>query len=152
MAVCCLGMVLLTGGAAQAQSMRVEAQLIWATDDPAPPNPKYRPVDPDIAKRFVGGPFHWKYYYEVNRQTVNLTNSEGKRLTMSEHCVLDIKNTGTYRVQVKLFGDGKLVSTHGESLAKNHMLVLSGNSGNSTAWLVPIRQKPQPIASASTPH
>ncbi len=38
---------------------------------------------------------------------------------MSKHCALDIKNLGTNRVQIKLYGDGKPVSSNKESLVDN---------------------------------
>jgi hypothetical protein len=65
---------------------------------------------------------------------------------MSEHCVLDMKNVGAYRVEVKLFGDGKPVYQHSGSLANNHMFVLSGDAGNKTAWFVTVRQPAAPVA------
>jgi hypothetical protein len=147
LAVYCLGLVMLLTGAAQAQSVRVEAQLIWATNDPISPNPKLRPVEPDLARRFVNGPFRWKYYFEVNRQLVQMVVGETKaKIVMSEHCVLDMKNVGAYRVEVKLFGDGKPVYQHSGSLANNHMFVLSGDAGNKTAWFVTVRQPAAPVA------
>jgi hypothetical protein len=136
-------------GAAQAQNLRVEAQLVWATDQPKSPNPRHRPVEPDLAKRFSNGPFRWKYYFEVNRQSVNIAVGETKaKIPMSNHCALDIKNLGNNWVEVKLHGDGKPVYQHRGSLANNRMFVLAGDAGNKTAWFVTVRQQGVPLASS----
>ena len=149
MAVYCLGLVLLMTGAAHAQNLRLEAQLVWATDEPTSPNAKHHPVDPDIARRLANGPYRWKNYFEVNRQSINIAVGETKtKIPMSDHCTLDIKNMGANRVEIKLHGDGKDVSTHRESLANKHLFVVAGDAGNKTGWLVTIRQKADPLASS----
>ena len=144
---CAVGLFVVMSAAAQAQTMRVEAQLVWGTDDPKSPNPKHHPVDPDLAHRLSRTPYRWKNYFEVNRQVDEVHVGETKtNISISKHCTLDIKNLGTNRVEVKLHGDGKHVSTHSESLAKNGLLILAGDAGNETAWLVTIRKREDPIA------
>ena len=59
---------------------------------------------------------------------------------MSPRCVLEIKNLGDERVEVRLHGNGKPVSIHKESLKDNGLLVLGGEAANETAWLVTIRK------------
>ena len=91
-------------------------------------------------------PYRWKNYFEVNRQVVDVAVGETKKVSMSKRCSLDIKNLDTNRIEVKLHGDGKPVSTHKESLAKNWRLILSGDAGNQTAWLVSLRKTDAPSA------
>jgi hypothetical protein len=142
-----LGLALLMCGAVHAQTMKVEAQLVWGTDDAVSPNPKHHPIDADLARRLQKAPYRWKNYFEVNRQIVEVRVGETKtNIPMSKRCTLDIKNLGENRVEVKLHGDGKPVSTHRESLAKNGMFVLGGDAGNQTAWFVTIRKRDEPMA------
>jgi hypothetical protein len=142
-----LGISLLLAGNARAQTLKIEAQLVWGTDDPQSPNPKHHPVDPDLAKKLGKTPYRWKNYFMENRQIVEVKAGETKsKIIMSPHCTLDIKNLGSERIEVKLHGDGKQVSSHTESLSKDWVLILSGNAPNETAWLVTIRKADAPTA------
>jgi len=138
--VICLSMVALLTGAAQAQTLRLEAQLLWGTDDAASPNPKHHPVDAALAKRLDSGPYRWKHYFKVNDVVVEVPAGQTKAgIVMSDQCNVDIKNLGGNRVQVNLHGKGKPVLIHGDSVTKNSLLILAGDTGNKTAWLVAIR-------------
>ncbi len=124
-------------------SLPVELQLIWATNEPKSPNPKHKPVGPEVQKMLEESPYRWKYYFEVNRLVVDVPSERSlEKVTMSRHCALDIKYLGKSRgvehMLVKLYGDGKLVSMHKESLP----LLLAGNANNGTAWFVLIRKAP----------
>jgi hypothetical protein len=126
-------------GAADLGSLPVELQLIWATNEPKSPNPKHHPVGPEVQKMLEESPYRWKYYFEVNRTVVDVPSDRSlEKVTMSRHCALDIKYLGKSHVQVKLYGDGKLVSMHKESLP----LLLAGDAMNGTAWFVLIRKAP----------
>ncbi len=121
--------------------MHLEVLLVWGTDQTNSPDPKHIPVDAVLARKLGRSPYRWKYYFEVNRQNLvipqasNLTN-----IVVSKHCVLDISNLGTNNIEVKLYGQGKLVSTHDEKLTENWPLILAGPAGNQTAWMVVIRR------------
>jgi hypothetical protein len=126
--------------AAQAETMRLEALLVWGTDEPQSPNPKHEPVDADLARRLRKLPYKWKNYFLVHREVAEVADGETKaKISMSKRCVLDIKNLGTNRVEVRLHGDGKPVSVHTETLPIRQLLILSGDAGNETGWLVIIR-------------
>jgi hypothetical protein len=137
-------MTLAAGGIARAaDSLPVEMQLIWATNEPRSPDPKHRPVDPDVAKLLEGTPYRWKYYFEVHRRVEDVPSDRSlEKVVMSKHCALDIKYLGNHlgrdRMQVKLYGDGELVSMHKETLP----LLLAGDAKNDTAWFVLIRKAP----------
>lgn len=134
----------VAGGVARAgDSLPVELQLIWATNEPKSPDPKHKPVEPDVSRMLTNNPFRWKYYFEVHRRVEDVPSDHSlEKVVMSKHCSLDIKYLGNHsgqeRVQVKLYGDGTLVSTHRETLP----LMLAGNSQNDTAWFVLIRKAP----------
>lgn len=135
-----LAAILAGVGAARASDYTtVELQLIWGTDDATSPDPAHKPVDPEIAKQLQDSPFRWKHYFVVSRRVEEVpVNETKKNLAMSQHCSLDIKNFGKDRFEVKLYGDGKLVSTDRETLP----LLLAGDAKNSTAWMVLIRKVP----------
>jgi hypothetical protein len=132
------------GGVARAgDSLPVELQLIWATNEPRSPDPKHHPVEPDVERMLTNTPFRWKYYFEVHRRVDDIPSDHSlEKIVMSRHCALDIKylgqHSGRERVQVKLYGDGQLVSMHKETLP----LMLAGNAQNGTAWFVLIRKAP----------
>ncbi len=126
-----------------ADSLPVEMQLIWATNEPRSPDPKHKPVEADVAKLLADNPYRWKYYYEVNRRVEDVPGDHSlEKVVMSKHCALDIKylgnRAGKERVQVKLYGDDKLVSMNKDALP----LLLAGNAQNDTAWFVLIRKAP----------
>lgn len=150
--VLCLCAVVLLAGSSKAQTLRLDAELIWGTDDTTSPNPKHIPVDDALAKRLAKGPYRWKHYFKVNEVVVEIPVKQAKAgIVMSDQCTLDIKNLGTSRIQVDLHGKGKPVLIHQESLTKNGLLVLSGDSGNNTAWLVAIKQTKAEITKVDKP-
>jgi hypothetical protein len=135
---------LAAAGVGRAQdSLPVELQLIWATNEPKSPDPKHKPVEADVAKLLENTPYRWKYYFEVNRRVEEVPGDRSlEKVAMSRHCALDIKFLGNHagkdRMQVKLYGDGKLVSMSKETLP----LLLAGDAKNDTAWFVLIRKAP----------
>jgi len=137
----------MVAGSAHAQSMKVEAKLVWCTDDAHSPNPKHHPLEADLARRLKHSPYRWKNYFEESHHIVDIPVGQTRsRIVMSPHCSLDIKNLGNETVEVRLHGNGKPVSIHTESLSKNGLLVVGGQAENETAWLVTIR-KAVPAAS-----
>jgi hypothetical protein len=120
-------------------SLRTELQLIWVTNEPRSPDPRHKPIDADVGKLFENLPYKWNHYFEVNRVITNVPSEQSiDKLEMSKHCALDIKYLGKDHMQVKLYGDGKLVSIHKESLP----LLLAGPANGSNAWFVLIREAP----------
>ena len=130
-----MALPLLTG-AARADQVRVEVTLVWATNDERSPDPKHKPVDAELARKLGRSPYRWKNYFEVSRQKLAIPTGQAKKdLKISDKCTLDIKNLGNNWAEIKLYGDGRLISTHKEELP----LILAGDAKNDTAWLVVIR-------------
>ena len=104
-----------------------------------------------MARRLRKLPYRWKNYFLVSKQTVNVADGQTKpKIPMSKRCIVDIKNLGGDRVEVRLHGDGKPVSIHREALPMHQLLILSGDAGNETGWLVIIHriepgQPPPPL-------
>ena len=129
--------VILDAGVARAvDHATIEMQLIWGSNDAKSPDPNQKPVEPAVQRLLASSPYRWQHYYEVNKRVEDIESDKSKdKIVMSSHCELDVKYLGNRRVQVKLYGDGKLLSTHRESLP----LLLAGDARNDTAWLVLIR-------------
>lgn len=129
--------VILAAGVARAvDHASIEMQLIWGSNDAQSPDPSQKPVEPAVQRLLASSPYRWQHYYEVNKRVEDIESDKSKdKIVMSSHCELDVKYLGNRRVQVKLYGDGKLLSTHREALP----LLLAGDARNDTAWLVLIR-------------
>jgi hypothetical protein len=141
LALVCLAVIFGAGSARAEEPMRGEAMLVWGTNDPQSPDPKHVPVDDELARKLGKSPYRWKHYFKVRSETVEIHSGETiKGVTMSKHCVLDITNLGAERVQVKLYGEGKLVSCNKEPFKDNWPLIFAGSAGNETAWLVVLRK------------
>lgn len=123
------------------KEFRIDAQLIWGTNDKTSPDPKHTPVDPELARKFQM--MKWKYYFVVNRQSTNAAVGTTVSLKMSEHCTTQLKNLGDRGVEVKLFGNGKQVVTLYDATPRGKDLILAGDATNDTAWFVVLRVGPE---------
>ena len=135
--------VLLLLGAipiAHAGELKLEAQLIWGTNDKKSPNPKHKPVERDVEKRLKNLPFKWSNYFEVNRKQSKVSSGKERCERMSEECEICVKLVGNEQVEVTLLGKGKQVGKITQALPKKELLLLGGNAPNFTAWFVALRQ------------
>ena len=126
---------------AQAADMKLQAFLLWGTDDTKPPEGKaYKPAGPDIMHKLKDLPLKWTHWFEVNRKDFAVPQGETRDVPMSEKCRLKVSNINGTEVEVSLIGKGKEVVKRKQSLPKGEMLVLGGNAPNSTAWLVVLKR------------
>lgn len=125
---------------AYAGEMKLEALLVWGTNDAKSPNPKHKPVEAEVAKKLQALPFKWKNYFEVKRERFTLAEGETKDVTMSKVCVIKVVKLGDEKLEVSVFGKGKQVSKITQALPKNDMIVTGGDAENLTAWFVVLRQ------------
>lgn len=124
----------------RAADLKLEAQLIWGSNDAKSPNPNFKPVEAEVARKLKGLPFKWSHYYVVNRvQFVVPANGERKE-RMSRKCEIQVKNLGDSKVEMTLYGEGEPVGRITQALPKGELLVTGGNAANSTAWFVALRQ------------
>lgn len=120
--------------------LKLEAILIWGTNEPHPGDPKLKPVDADLEKKLKKSPFKWKYYFEVNREKFSVSESNKKKVEMSKQCEIQVENLGKSLVGVELFGKGKSAGKVKQRLPKEEILVIGGNAENTTSWFVVLRQ------------
>lgn len=139
LALGCL-LMLSTGLSACAAELKLEAQLIWGTNDKKSPNPDHKPVDAGVEKRLKKLPFKWQNYFEVNRKQFAVAQDDTKKVVLSKDCEIKVRNLGKGVVEVQLFGKGELVSKISQALPKGEWLVTGGNAANLTSWFVVLRQ------------
>jgi hypothetical protein len=120
--------------------MKVEVQLIWATNDKQDPNPNHKPVAPEILEKLKQLPLKWANYFEVNKVTLDIPKGESRKGKLSDKCEVEVKNLDGAQVEVALIGKGDPVWKRIQSLPKGEVLVLGGNAPNSTAWLVALKR------------
>lgn len=126
---------------AQAADMKLQAFLVWGTDDTKPPEGKaYKPVGPDIMHKLKDLPLKWTNWFEVNRKDFVVPQGAIKEVPISEKCQVNVTKISSTEVEVSLIGKGKEVVKRKQSLPTGEMLVLGGNAPNSTAWLVVLKR------------
>jgi len=137
----CLAVNFVAAPAAVAAEMKLEAVLLWGTDDSKPPEGKnYKPIDAALKEKLKNLPLKWKNYFEVTRTNFAVKSGEGKQVAISEKCQVDFKNLDNMNVEVSLIGKGKEVMKRKQVLPKGEVLALGGNAPNSTSWLVALRR------------
>jgi len=126
--------------AAPGGKMKLQAQLIWGTNDDKSPDPNHKPVDAKVAKKLEGLPIKWKYYYSVNVKELTVAEGETTKVQMSKECELAVKNVDGTNVEVQLIGKGKPAGKVTKGLGKGKCLVAGGDAENFTAWFVFLKQ------------
>jgi hypothetical protein len=124
----------------EAAGLKLEAQLVWGTNDDQSPDPKHKPVESQVREKLKELPLKWSNYFEVNRKCFEVAAAGLSKVPLSDKCELHVKSVGGSRIEVTLFGKGKETLRRTQPLPKSEMLVLGGNAPNSTAWLVVIKR------------
>ena len=124
----------------EAAGLKLEAQLVWGTKDDRSPNPKHKPVEPEVKQKLKELPLKYSNYFEVNRKVFEVPPASLSKVSLSDKCQLEVRSLGGSRIEVTLFGEGKETLRRTQSLPKREMLVLGGNAPDDTAWLVVIKR------------
>jgi hypothetical protein len=119
--------------------LTLRAVLIWGTDGARPDDPELKDLDVDTREK-LRAVFKWKHYYEVSRKDIALSGGAAKRVRLSPKCEVAVQSLGKSTVEVKLFGDGKLVVTKKQVMSPGELLVLAGEDKNDTAWFVALNR------------
>src|SRR5882672_1242111 len=80
--------------AAVAAERKMEARLIWGTNEDKSPDPKHKPLDGEIAKKLREMPLKWKNFFEVNRQVFSINTNAYTNIVMSKQCSIQVKDKG----------------------------------------------------------
>ena len=132
----------LSSPALMASILKIEAKLIWATNEDKSPDPNHTPVDAPTAER-LRKTFKWKNYFVVKTLTKEVPSRGSQRFELSKKCTIEIKELEGPRVEVMLIGEGKPVHRAVKSLSKGESFVYSGDDKNETAWFVIITELEQ---------
>ena len=124
----------------QAEDLKIEAKLIWGTDDPKSTDPSHKPVDEALAKE-LRKIFKWKNYFLINTQNGIVPNRGSKQFQMSKQCTIEITELEGPKVEVKLIGEGKPVNKTTKALSRGEFFTLGGESKNGCAWFVVVSQQ-----------
>ena len=138
---CLLAFLVLCGSTLEstAAELKLEAKLIWATNDNTSPDPNHKPVDPATAEK-LRKVFKWKNYFVVNRLVKVVPSRGSNRFELSKQCTVEIRELEGPRVEVKLIGEGKEVHKTTKSLSKGEWFTYAGDDKNESAWFVIITE------------
>jgi hypothetical protein len=121
---------------------KFDARLIWGTDQDKPDHADLKEIDPGLRKKLCKV-FKWKNYFEVSRKDILLPQQSFKKIRMSPKCELEFAQVGPDGIEVKLYGENKLVFTKKQTLLPGEPMVLAGDDKNDTAWFVIITEQKQ---------
>ena len=130
---------LFTALPAVAEDIKIEAVLIWGTNDDKSPDPKHKSVDAKTAES-LRKVFAWKNYFEVNRTRGTVPSRGTNAFTVSKHCTIEIAEMEGPKVGVRLIGKGKPQNHTIKALSRGELFVLGGDVKDGSAWFVIISQ------------
>ena len=125
---------------APAGDLKLKAQLVWATDDAKPKDKQLKELDTELGSK-LRRIYKWKNYWEVTCKEIAPVTSIAQRHKLSPKCETELKKFDENTVEVKLYGEGKLVKTIRQSvklLLRGEYLVLGGDDKEKydDAWFV----------------
>ena len=108
---------------AQSSDFKLEAQLIWGTNDPKSPDPQHKPVQEEVKKRLAQLPLKFTNYFTVDKKAFALPQGGLQKVELGK-CRLDVKKAADQnQVEVSLYGKGEKVVKRTQPLPKGEMLV-----------------------------
>lgn len=129
-----------TALSASAGELKLDVRLVWGTNDEKSPNPDHKPVDGKIAA-VLSKAFKWKSYFLVNSQKVDVANRECKKVKLSDHSEVNICELEGDKIEIQVFGKGKLIRKIVEPLTKDGIVVIAGDDKNESAWFIIIKNR-----------
>jgi len=122
-----------------AEELKLEAKLIWGTNDDKSPDPSHKPVDPDMAEK-LRKVFKWKNYFVVTNQVKIVPSRGSNRFELSKQCAIEVTELEGPRVEVKLIGEGKEVNKTIKTISKGESITFGKDDKNDCAWFAIITQ------------
>ena len=123
---------------ALASELKLEAKLIWGTNDEKSPKKEHVPVDEATAAK-LRKVFKWKNYFICNKKTKVIPSRGSNQFKLSEDCTVEITELEGPRVELKVIGKGVPVHKSIKELRKGDWFVYCGDDKNESAWFVIIR-------------
>lgn len=123
-----------------AGDLKLEATLVWGTNEAQSPDPKHKPVCAEVKAKLNTLPLRWQHYFEVKRQAFSLPESGTQKVSMSKDCQIVVKNLGKAGLEMNVIGKGADVGRIKQQLPKGEVLVTGGNAANFTGWFIVLKQ------------
>lgn len=133
--IACVVAPMATAADAGRNDLVLTARLVWGTDESKPEKPGLVDVDPRLRSK-LQNVFKWRNYFECHRETIAIPASSHKRATMSDQCEVEVENLGASFVEVRLYGQHKLLVKKRQALTPGEYLLFAGDDGKSNAWFV----------------
>lgn len=121
--------------AGPAEPIRLQARLVWGTNGEKPPKNDLTELNDKLQAK-LRGVFKWKNYFQCHNEKFEVAGTATKRVKLSDQCEIEVENQGGSWVEVKLYGQGKLVVKKRQMLTPGELLVLAGDGKDDTAWFV----------------
>jgi len=128
-------LVFLTPVQARAAELKLEAKLIWGTNDETSPDPTHKLVDKEMSEK-LRKVFKWKNYLLVNRQKATIPSRSSRQIELSKKCTIEVTELQGPEVEVTLIGEGKLVNRTRHHLTKGEYFTIGGGDKNGCAWFI----------------
>jgi len=130
---------LLMVGGVSAADIKVEAVLIWGTNDEKPKDANLKAPDKATTEK-LRKIFKWKNYFEVSRTKAAIPSRSSSKIAVSKECEVEITELEGPKVAYRLIGKGNPVNKTVAALSKGESIVIAGEGVNETAWFVVITE------------
>ena len=127
-------LLLVSGGfvAAQADSITVQARLVHGTSK----EQKGKMEVLAAIKKKLARVFKWMHYYQLNSKQLNIADATTKSAKLSKTASIKVTNRKNGKIAVSLYSKGKMLGQKTQSLWPGCYMVLAGNAGTDSAWLI----------------
>ena len=130
----------LGGGGVQAKELKIEAKLIWGTNDEKSPKKEHKPVDEATAAK-LRKVFKWSNYFVEKRVTGIVPSRGSNQFKMSSNCTIEIQELEGPKVEVKFIGKGQPVHKAIKEIRKGEWFVYTGDDDkHECSWFVIITE------------
>jgi hypothetical protein len=139
----CLGMITLDS--VQAAERLIETRLVWGTNEEKSSDPSHKLLEDSLAKKLKSQPFKFTNYFEIFRKIVPVNDQQFTRVEMSKKCNLEMKDQGQSKINVRFYGEGKLLREEKNfPLPKGETLGIGGDVKDGGAWFIILRPSEGP--------
>jgi hypothetical protein len=130
---------LLWGGPAYAKDepLTYYVQTIVGTNRDRETN-EWKKVGPHL-RRELSPVFHWKHYWQVDSQKVEMIPGKAARIRLTQERGLELVIHGDQQLELRLYRDGKIVRKLKDVVSHRH-LIMGGDSNKDEAWFVVVRR------------
>jgi len=128
----CVTLLLLCAATAKspAAELKLEAQLILGSKDAKSPDPSYKPVDAEVAKKLKSLPLKWSNYFVVSTKQFSVAQDKESQQSLGQGCEVKVKNLGKSQVEVTLYGKNGALGKTTQALPKGQLFVTGANEAN----------------------